>query len=61
MRAAVMLVQHDQAGMRAVADLAATDRLRATVARTFPLAEAARAHAEGETGRTTGKLVLTVD
>jgi NADPH:quinone reductase-like Zn-dependent oxidoreductase len=59
-RAAVMLVQHDQAGMRAVADLAATDRLRATVARTFPLAEAARAHAEGETGRTTGKLVLTV-
>ncbi|MET8575859.1 NADP-dependent oxidoreductase [Streptomyces sp. NPDC005012] len=60
-RTAVMLVEDDQAGMRAVADLAATGRLRATIAETFPLAEAARAHAAGETGRTTGKLVLTVD
>ncbi|MEU3557895.1 NADP-dependent oxidoreductase [Streptomyces fragilis] len=60
-RTAVMLVEADQAGMRAVADLAATGRLRATIAETFPLAGAARAHAVGETGRTTGKLVLTVD
>jgi NADPH:quinone reductase-like Zn-dependent oxidoreductase len=60
-RVAVMLVEDDQAGMRAVADLAATGRLRAAVAQTFPLAEAARAHAAGETGRTTGKLVLTAD
>jgi NADPH:quinone reductase-like Zn-dependent oxidoreductase len=60
-RVAVMLVEDDQAGMRAVADLAATGRLRAAVAETFPLAEAARAHAAGETGRTTGKLVLTAD
>jgi NADPH:quinone reductase-like Zn-dependent oxidoreductase len=60
-RVAVMLVEDDQAGMRAVADLTATGRLRAAVAETFPLAEAARAHAAGETGRTTGKLVLTAD
>jgi NADPH:quinone reductase-like Zn-dependent oxidoreductase len=44
-RVAVMLVEDDQAA----------------VAETFPLAEAARAHAAGETGRTTGKLVLTAD
>jgi hypothetical protein len=30
------------------------------VAGTYPLAEAAKAHAEGETGGVTGKLVLTV-
>jgi hypothetical protein len=30
------------------------------VAATFPLADAGRAHETGETGRTQGKLVLTV-
>jgi NADPH:quinone reductase-like Zn-dependent oxidoreductase len=59
-RAVAMLVEHDQAGMRAVADLVASGRLRAHVSGTYPLAEAAAAHAEGETGRVTGKLVLTV-
>ncbi|WP_428951560.1 NADP-dependent oxidoreductase [Streptomyces sp. cg35] len=59
-RAVFMLVEHDQAGMAAVAALAASGRLRAHVAGTYPLAEAAKAHAEGETGRVTGKLVLTV-
>ena len=34
--------------------------LRPHVSHTFPLAEAARAHELGETGRTQGKLVLTV-
>jgi NADPH:quinone reductase-like Zn-dependent oxidoreductase len=34
--------------------------LRPHVAETFPLADAARAHERGETGRTQGKLVLTV-
>jgi NADPH:quinone reductase-like Zn-dependent oxidoreductase len=47
--------------MRAVADLVAEGRLRARVDATFPLAEAGKAHAHGETGRTTGKIVLTVD
>jgi NADPH:quinone reductase-like Zn-dependent oxidoreductase len=34
--------------------------LRVHVERTFPLEEAGRAHELGETGRTTGKLVLTL-
>ncbi|MFF3483225.1 NADP-dependent oxidoreductase [Streptomyces sp. NPDC002701] len=59
-RAVEMLVEADQAGMRAVAELVASGRLRATVAEVFPLAEAAKAHAVGDTGRTVGKLVLQV-
>ncbi|WP_328445212.1 NADP-dependent oxidoreductase [Streptomyces sp. NBC_00386] len=60
-RAVRMLVDADQTGMRAVADLVEKGALRATVAETFPLADAAKAHALGDTGRTTGKLVLVVD
>ncbi|MFE1289964.1 NADP-dependent oxidoreductase [Streptomyces sp. NPDC058751] len=60
-RAVRMLVDADRAGMRAVADLVERGALRATVAETFPLADAAKAHALGDTGRTTGKLVLVVD
>ncbi len=59
-RAVTLIVEHDQAGMRAIADLVDRGRLRAHVSATFPLAEGARAHVLGETGRTTGKLVLTV-
>ncbi|MGW2130308.1 NADP-dependent oxidoreductase [Streptomyces coelicoflavus] len=60
-RAVRMLVDADRAGMEEVARLVESGKLRATIAGTFPLAEAARAHAQGETGRTTGKLVLVVD
>jgi NADPH:quinone reductase-like Zn-dependent oxidoreductase len=56
-----LLVEPDRAGLEAIADLAALGRLRPTIAGTFPLAEAGRAHAAGETGRTQGKLVLVVD
>lgn len=59
-RAVDMLVEHDQAGMTAVAALVESGQLRVHVSDTYPLAEAAKAHAEGETGRVTGKLVLTV-
>ncbi len=59
-RAVTLLVEHDQAGMRAIAELVERGRLRAHVSGTFPLAEGARAHIQGETGRTTGKLVITV-
>ncbi|WP_425828207.1 NADP-dependent oxidoreductase [Streptomyces fractus] len=59
-RATAMLVEHDQAGMRAVTDLATSGRMSVHVSDTYPLAEAAKAHAEGDTGRVTGKLVLTV-
>jgi hypothetical protein len=47
--------------MQAIADLAVAGVLRAHIEATFPLAEAAKAHALGETGRTTGKIVLTVE
>ncbi|MFB9465932.1 NADP-dependent oxidoreductase [Streptomyces cinereospinus] len=60
-RAIRMLVDADHHGMRAVAGLVEEGRLRATIAGTFPLAEAAKAHEIGDAGRTTGKLVLLND
>jgi NADPH:quinone reductase-like Zn-dependent oxidoreductase len=54
-----ILVEPDRAGLEAIAELAAAGALRPHVSHTFPLAEAARAHELGETGRTQGKLVLT--
>ncbi|MGW7522139.1 NADP-dependent oxidoreductase [Streptomyces sp. NPDC054783] len=60
-RAVRMLVDADRAGMQKVAELAGSGKLRATIAGTFPLAEAAKAHEVGDTGRTAGKLVLLVD
>ncbi|MFD0318797.1 NADP-dependent oxidoreductase [Streptomyces flavalbus] len=60
-RAVRMLVDADRTGMEEVARLAASGALRATIAGAFPLAEAARAHELGDTGRTTGKLVLVMD
>ena len=60
-RVTAILVEPDRTGMDAVAALAEEGALRAHVARTFPLAEAARAHELGESGRTGGgKLVLSV-
>ncbi|WP_084599025.1 nuclear transport factor 2 family protein [Actinoplanes subtropicus] len=56
-----LLVEADQAGMQAIAALVEAGDLRAHVEAVFPLAEAAKAHALGETGRTTGKIVLTVE
>jgi NADPH:quinone reductase-like Zn-dependent oxidoreductase len=55
-----MLVEADHAGMTAVADLASAGQLRPVIAGTFPLAEAAKAHAVGETRHVAGKLALTV-
>jgi len=59
-RAEALLVEHDHTGMRAIADLVTAGKLRPTIAETFPLAEAAKAHALGETGHVTGKLVLII-
>ncbi len=56
-----ILVEPDRAGLEALAALVETSDLRVHVERTFPLAHAAEAHELGETGRTQGKLVLTVD
>ncbi|MFD3924654.1 NADP-dependent oxidoreductase [Streptomyces sp. NPDC058614] len=60
-RAVRMLVDADRADMQAIAELVEAGKLRATIAGTFPLADAAEAHALGDTGRTTGKLVLVVE
>ncbi|MFG1614137.1 NADP-dependent oxidoreductase [Nonomuraea wenchangensis] len=59
-RSEAMLVEPDHAALRAIAALAAAGRLRVSVAAVLPLEEAAKAHEMGETGRTTGKIVLTV-
>ena len=56
-----LLVEADRAGMQAIADLVEAGALRAHIEATFPLAEAAKAHALGETGRTTGKIVLIME
>lgn len=55
-----ILVEPDRAGLESLAALVADGALRPHVAATFPLADAARAHEQSETGRTQGKLVLTV-
>ena len=55
-----ILVEPDRTGLEALAALVESGALRPRVHRTFPLENAAKAHELGETGRTTGKLVLTV-
>jgi NADPH:quinone reductase-like Zn-dependent oxidoreductase len=59
-RVTSILVEPDRAGLEALAELVARGELRVHVSQTFPLEDAARAHELGETGRTQGKLVLTV-
>lgn len=56
-----ILVEPDHVGMLALADMIERGALHPVVSRTFPLADAAAAHAVGEAGETGGgKLVLTV-
>jgi NADPH:quinone reductase-like Zn-dependent oxidoreductase len=59
-RAQVMLAEADRAGMNAIADLVTQGTLRPVIAGTFPLEDAAGAHALGDTGHVAGKLVLTM-
>ncbi|MGW8556137.1 NADP-dependent oxidoreductase [Streptomyces tubercidicus] len=59
-RAGFLLVEPDRAGLEAVADLVNSGKLQVNVDKVVPLEDAAQAHALGETGRTTGKIVLTV-
>jgi NADPH:quinone reductase-like Zn-dependent oxidoreductase len=59
-RTELMLVEHDHAGMTAIAGLVTQGKLRPVIAATFPLAEAAKAHELGETRHVAGKLVLTM-
>lgn len=60
MRIENILVEADQAGMLAVAELVESGQLSATIAGTFPLEEAAEAHEVLQGNRTAGKLVLTL-
>jgi NADPH:quinone reductase-like Zn-dependent oxidoreductase len=56
-----ILVEPDGSALEAIARLIDEGALRVHVAETLPLAAAAHAHELSETGRTQGKLVLTVD
>ena len=60
-RAELLLVEADYAGMAALARLVEEGKLRAEIARTYPLHAAAEAHQAGETGRTMGKMVLVTE
>lgn len=59
-RVETLLVESDHAGMKAIADLVEAGLPRPHRGH-LPLADAAKAHALGETGRTTGKIVLVVE
>lgn len=59
-RTSFTLVEPDRVGLLAIADLVRAGRLRVEIAGVLVLEDAARAHRLGESGRTTGKLVLEV-
>ena len=59
-RATGILVEPDAAGLESLASLVDQGRLRVEIEATFPLAEAAEAHARLQDGRARGKVVLTV-
>lgn len=60
LRAAFMAVEADHAGMREIAALVEAGRLRPHLDAVLPLESVAKAHELGDSGRTTGKIVLTV-
>jgi NADPH:quinone reductase-like Zn-dependent oxidoreductase len=59
-RVAALLVEADHAGMTAIADMVAAGTLRAEIAGSFPMSQARKAHELGDTGRVSGKLVITM-
>lgn len=60
LRSTFMITEADQAGMREIASLAESGRLRVRIDTVLPLEQAAKAHEIGEAGHTAGKIVLTV-
>lgn len=59
-RAVRMLVDSSRSNLASIAELVDAGKLRATIAATFPLEHLADAHRLGETGRTAGKIVITM-
>lgn len=59
-RVTPFLVEPDGAALTTIAGLIDAGEVAVEVEETFPLEQAAAAHTRGETGRTRGKLVLTV-
>ncbi|MBD0693086.1 NADP-dependent oxidoreductase [Streptomyces sp. CBMA123] len=59
-RVTPFLVEPDGTALTTIAGLIDAGEVAVEVEETFPLEQAARAHARGEAGRTRGKLVLTV-
>jgi NADPH:quinone reductase-like Zn-dependent oxidoreductase len=53
-----MIVEPDHAGLASLALLADTGQLRVEVHTVLPLEQVAKAHEIGQTGRTTGKIIL---
>lgn len=60
-RAIRMLVDSSNTDLESIAELVESGRIHATIAKAFPLDRIADAHRLGETGRTTGKIVITMD
>ncbi|MFC4887598.1 NADP-dependent oxidoreductase [Streptomyces beijiangensis] len=60
LRAVFSIVEPDHAGLSEITALVEAGKLRVAIDTVLPLAEAAKAHEIGESGRTTGKIVLTV-
>ena len=58
-RAVRMLVDSSRHNLESITELVEQGALRPTIAEVFPLEQAAEAHRQGETGRTSGKMVLT--
>ncbi len=55
-----ILVELDRGGLTGLVELIEAGQLKVRVEQTFPLEDAAKAHELGESGRVSGKLVLTV-
>lgn len=60
-RAVRMLVDSSRADLGSILELVEGGLLRPVVAETFPLERIADAHRSGETGRTAGKIVITME
>ncbi|MGW7369884.1 zinc-binding dehydrogenase [Streptomyces sp. NPDC054841] len=60
LRAGFTIVEPDHSGLKEIAALVESGGLRVEIDTVLPLEQAAKAHEIGESGRTKGKIVLTV-